>query len=77
MMCQKMAWRPSIFGCLRRLTRIPSFSYGSGWWLGIESQVIFHGQVSEARKNELLSRADIHVLPSVKEGRGLAVIEAA
>ncbi|EEI26167.1 glycosyltransferase family 4 protein [Corynebacterium glucuronolyticum] len=60
---------------------------GSGWWdanlrayareLGVESQVIFHGQVSEARKNELLSRAGIHVLPSVKEGWGLAVIEAA
>ncbi|SMB86752.1 Glycosyltransferase [Corynebacterium glucuronolyticum] len=60
---------------------------GSGWWdanlrayareLGVESQVIFHGQVSEARKNELLSRAVIHVLPSVKEGWGLAVIEAA
>ena len=60
---------------------------GSGWWdanlrayareLGVESQVIFHGQVSEARKNELLSRAGIHVFPSVKEGWGLAVIEAA
>lgn len=47
------------------------------WELGVESQVIFHGQVSKARKNELLSRAGVHVLPSVKEGWGLAVIEAA
>ena len=59
---------------------------GSGWWdpklrsyareLGVESQVIFHGQVTEARKGELLDRAGIHVMPSVKEGWGLAVIEA-
>jgi len=33
--------------------------------LGVESQVIFHGQLSEGRKNELLSSAGIHVLPSV------------
>ena len=33
--------------------------------------------MSEARKNELLSRVGIHVFPSVKEGWGLAVIEAA
>ena len=37
----------------------------------------FHGHVSEHRKHELLSRAWVHVMPSRKEGWGLAVIEAA
>ncbi|AEF42560.1 glycosyltransferase family 4 protein [Hoyosella subflava] len=60
---------------------------GDGWWmqplrdsvreLGIESSVTFHGHVSEARKHELLSRSWVHVMPSRKEGWGLAVIEAA
>ena len=60
---------------------------GGGWWaenlseraheLGIEAAVTFHGHVSEERKHELLSRAWVHVLPSRKEGWGLAVIEAA
>ncbi|MBJ8347717.1 glycosyltransferase family 4 protein [Antrihabitans sp. YC2-6] len=60
---------------------------GGGWWeeplreraheLGIERSVTFHGHVSEERKHELLSRAWVHVLPSRKEGWGLAVIEAA
>ncbi|KAA0017397.1 glycosyltransferase family 4 protein [Antrihabitans cavernicola] len=60
---------------------------GGGWWadnlserahqLGIETAVTFHGHVSEERKHELLSRAWVHVLPSRKEGWGLAVIEAA
>ncbi|MCQ9342958.1 glycosyltransferase family 4 protein [Corynebacterium kozikiae] len=58
---------------------------GSGWWeqrlrsyaRGLEHRVFFHGYVSEQRKHELLSRAAVHVLPSRKEGWGLAVIEAA
>lgn len=60
---------------------------GGGWWdeklrervaeLGIDSAVTFHGHVPERRKHELLSRAWVHVLPSRKEGWGLAVIEAA
>ena len=60
---------------------------GGGWWdeklrervadLGIDSAVTFHGHVPEQRKHELLSRAWVHVLPSRKEGWGLAVIEAA
>ena len=60
---------------------------GGGWWdeklrervgeLGIDSAVTFHGHVSEERKHELLSHAWVHVLPSRKEGWGLAVIEAA
>ncbi len=60
---------------------------GGGWWadklrdeaaaLGIADAVTFHGHVDEGRKHELLSRAWVHVLPSRKEGWGLAVIEAA
>lgn len=60
---------------------------GGGWWadnlaerareLGIERDVTFHGHVSEERKHELLAHAWVHVLPSRKEGWGLAVIEAA
>lgn len=60
---------------------------GSGWWmdklrqhaveLGIEREVMFHGHVSESQKHLLLARADLHVMPSRKEGWGLAVIEAA
>lgn len=60
---------------------------GDGWWmqplrdtvrdLGITESVTFHGHVSEERKHELLSRSWVHVLPSRKEGWGLAVIEAA
>ncbi|MBO0855269.1 MAG: glycosyltransferase family 4 protein, partial [Nocardia sp.] len=60
---------------------------GGGWWaenlrdfareLGIADAVEFHGHVDEVCKHELLSRAWVHVLPSRKEGWGLAVIEAA
>lgn len=60
---------------------------GDGWWagklkdqaaaLGIAEAVTFHGHVDERRKHELLARAWVHVLPSRKEGWGLAVIEAA
>ena len=60
---------------------------GDGWWspnlheyarsIGVDDLVTFHGQVSEERKHELLSRAWLHVMPSRKEGWGLAVIEAA
>lgn len=60
---------------------------GDGWWaenlhaaatdLGIAERVDFHGHVDERGKHEILARADIHLMPSRKEGWGLAVIEAA
>ncbi|QCQ92602.1 glycosyltransferase family 4 protein [Rhodococcus sp. SGAir0479] len=60
---------------------------GGGWWepnlreraaaLGIGDAVTFHGHVPESRKHELLARSWVHVMPSRKEGWGLAVIEAA
>ncbi|MEE2034089.1 glycosyltransferase family 4 protein [Rhodococcus chondri] len=71
-------------------TRIPDLHLdviGGGWWeqnlrnaaaeLGIGGAVTFHGHVPERRKHELLSRSWLHVMPSRKEGWGLAVVEAA
>lgn len=60
---------------------------GTGWWeselhayareRGVMDKVVFHGQVTEDYKHALLARADIHLMPSRKEGWGLAVMEAA
>lgn len=60
---------------------------GSGWWedrlrayakeLGVSDRVVFHGPVTEDYKHALLARAAVHVMPSRKEGWGLAVVEAA
>lgn len=60
---------------------------GDGWWrdhlhttsaeLGLEQHVTFHGHVSEQDKHAILARAWVNVLPSLKEGWGLSVVEAA
>lgn len=60
---------------------------GGGWWqdrlveragrLGIADAVTFHGHVDEVTKHAVVQRSWVHVLPSRKEGWGLAVIEAA
>ncbi len=60
---------------------------GDGWWssrlrssaseLGVGRLVTFHGHVSNERKYQILAEADVHLMPSRKEGWGLAVIEAA
>ena len=60
---------------------------GGGWWhdelvrraavLGISEAVTFHGHVDDLTKHRVVQRAWVHVLPSRKEGWGLAVIEAA
>jgi glycosyltransferase involved in cell wall biosynthesis len=59
---------------------------GTGWWepqvrdhvrsLGVEQAVTMHGHVSEAEKHRLLAAAWVHVMPSLKEGWGLVVVEA-
>jgi glycosyltransferase involved in cell wall biosynthesis len=59
---------------------------GDGWWaqplvdraraLGIADAVTFHGHVDDDVKHEVLQRSWVHVLPSRKEGWGLAVVEA-
>jgi glycosyltransferase involved in cell wall biosynthesis len=60
---------------------------GGGWWrerlvdharlLGVSDAVTFHGHVDDLTKHEVLQRCWVHVLPSRKEGWGLAVTEAA
>ncbi|MFW0794240.1 glycosyltransferase family 4 protein [Gordonia sp. CPCC 205515] len=60
---------------------------GGGWWadelharaieLGVRENVTFHGHVDELDKHRLLARAHVHLMPSRKEGWGLAVMEAA
>jgi glycosyltransferase involved in cell wall biosynthesis len=60
---------------------------GGGWWhdrlvahvdrLGIADSVTFHGHIGDAAKHDVVQRAWVHVLPSRKEGWGLAVTEAA
>ncbi|WP_167107705.1 glycosyltransferase family 4 protein [Mycobacterium sp. DL592] len=60
---------------------------GGGWWhdrlveraevLGITDAVTFHGHVDDVAKHAVVQRSWVHVLPSRKEGWGLAVIEAA
>lgn len=59
---------------------------GGGWWepqlrkhadaLGVSGATTFHGHVSEHRKHEILRSATVHLMPSRKEGWGLAVMEA-
>jgi glycosyltransferase involved in cell wall biosynthesis len=71
-------------------TRIPDLHLdilGGGWWeqrlvdhaalLGISDAVTFHGHVDDHTKHRVLQRCWVHVLPSRKEGWGLAVTEAA
>ncbi|MEX3517962.1 glycosyltransferase family 4 protein [Corynebacterium camporealensis] len=60
---------------------------GSGWWEAelreyarthhVTDRVRFRGQVTEDYKHALLARADLLLMPSRKEGWGLAVMEAA
>ncbi|MBV8790023.1 MAG: glycosyltransferase family 4 protein [Mycobacterium sp.] len=60
---------------------------GDGWWrqrlvdhvrrLGISDAVTFHGHVDDVTKHHVLQSSWVHLLPSRKEGWGLAVIEAA
>ena len=60
---------------------------GGGWWrqrlvdhanrLGVTDAVTFHGHVDDITKHYVVQRSWVHVLPSRKEGWGLAVVEAA
>ncbi|WP_377642816.1 glycosyltransferase family 4 protein [Oryzobacter terrae] len=60
---------------------------GDGWWrdrlqartaeLGVGDLVTFHGHVDDEARDRLLARAWVMVLPSVTEGWGIAVTEAA
>jgi glycosyltransferase involved in cell wall biosynthesis len=60
---------------------------GSGYWapailaraeeLGVRSRLDVLGRVDEQTKHEVLARSWVHLCPSVKEGWGLAIQEAA
>ena len=60
---------------------------GSGWWsaelmaaaeqLGVSDLVTFHGHVSDAERDALLDASWLMLAPSVKEGWGIAIMEAA
>ncbi len=60
---------------------------GDGWWrpelerhahdLGVDDIVRFSGHVSDAERARLLDRSWILLAPSVKEGWGIAIMEAA
>lgn len=60
---------------------------GDGWWrdelvasaraLGVSDRVVFHGRVPEDRRDQILADSALMLLPSVKEGWGLAIMEAA
>ena len=71
-------------------SRIPDLHLdiiGDGWWrrrlvdhahrLGMADAVTFHGHVDDVTKHHVLQHSWVHVLPSRKEGWGLAVVEAA
>lgn len=73
---------------LRR--RIPDLHLdivGGGWWeqplvdhaaaLGIADAVTFHGHIDDVSKHHVVQQSWVHLMPSRKEGWGLAVIEAA
>ncbi len=59
---------------------------GSGWWephlrdhteaMGMTDRVHFVGHVSEEEKHLLLAQSWVHLLPSLKEGWGLVIVEA-
>ena len=45
--------------------------------LGVSDRVTFHGQVTEAERDALLDASWLMLAPSVKEGWGIAIMEAA
>jgi glycosyltransferase involved in cell wall biosynthesis len=76
---------------LHRLTdrwpRLRLHVVGDGWWSehlaayarerGVDDRVIMHGYLDEQAKHDVLSRAWLHLCPSLKEGWGIVVMEAA
>lgn len=59
---------------------------GAGWWVteleayaadrGVGDRAVFHGFVDDLTKHELLARAWVMALPSLKEGWGIVIGEA-
>ena len=71
----------------RRTPELQLDVVGDGWWhdrlrerairLGISDAVTFHGHVDETTKHAVVQQSWVHLLPSRKEGWGIAVVEAA
>jgi glycosyltransferase involved in cell wall biosynthesis len=70
--------------------RIPDLQLdvvGDGWWaqqlktaastLGVADRVTFHGHVTELERDALLDASWLMLAPSVKEGWGISIMEAA
>lgn len=60
---------------------------GDGWWgedlrrrareLGVDDLVVFHGHVSVVRRDQLVGQSWVTLVPSLKEGWGISIMEAA
>jgi glycosyltransferase involved in cell wall biosynthesis len=71
----------------RRWPKLRLEVVGQGWWLenlrahaalrDVQDRVTLHGWVDEQDKHEIIARSWLHVCPSVKEGWGIAIMEAA
>lgn len=71
----------------RRIPNLHLDIVGGGWWerrlvdhaaaLGIADAVTFHGHIDDEAKHHVVQQSWVHLMPSRKEGWGLAVIEAA
>jgi glycosyltransferase involved in cell wall biosynthesis len=76
----------AVAGLRHRFPGLTLDVVGEGWWSarlrryaaarGVADAVRFHGWVDEATKHAVYAQAWVHVLPSVKEGWGLVVMEA-
>ncbi|MFS3130314.1 glycosyltransferase family 4 protein [Nocardioides sp. Bht2] len=77
----------SVAALLPRFPDLQLRIVGSGWWedelraeiarLNVDHAVTLVGHVDEDEKYQELARAWVHLLPSLKEGWGLSIIEAA
>ena len=69
--CRNSGWTSSVpAGGAPELTRLAAE-------LGVSEQVVFHGHVSEHERDALLDASWLMLAPSIKEGWGIAIMEAA
>jgi glycosyltransferase involved in cell wall biosynthesis len=77
-----------VAACIRREHSAVRFEIvGDGWWrerlqarareLAVDDIVTFHGAVSDVERDRLLDRSWLMLAPSIREGWGIAIMEAA